>query len=202
MHRLYYRWYRGIVFAFLGLLVSCGTTTPTISNVPSPARQTDLPAYPIAYPAPNTIHTPPPSGVTNDRLDGGSGYPMPSDQIGPIGPTVIVEPPAPELGVVVDQHMRVLSVVVSSAAEEAGIQPGDILQTLDGIAMISHTETVKDRIHTAQPDQSMHLTLTRGAASLDVIVIPSSAHRGIDPTIEPGDIAPTATPVAASDDYL
>src|SRR4051794_4958727 len=115
MHRLYYHWYRGIVCAFLGLLVSCGTTTPTISNVPSPARQTDLPASPIAYPAPITIYPPPPSGVTNDRLDGSTGYPVPSDQIGPPATGLF---PAPELGVVVDQHMRVLSVVGSSAAEE------------------------------------------------------------------------------------
>lgn len=199
MRRLYRYWYTGIVLALLGLLVSCGTTTQTISSVPSPTRQIDLPAYPIAYPAPHPTDIPAPSRVTSDQLGGSTGYSVPLDQV---GPTVEVLFPAPELGVVVDKHMRVLSVVASSAAEEAGIQPGDILQALDGTAMLLHTETVKERIQTAQVDQAMHLTLTRGTASLDVIVVPFSSHRGGGPTLEPGRIAPTATPVAASDDYL
>jgi hypothetical protein len=136
---------------------------------------------------------------TRTQLDGGSGYPIRS---GHEAPTIFGSLPAPQLGVVVDKHMRVLGVAAYSAAETAGIQPGDILDTLDGISILSHTQTVKDLIRTAQEDQAMHLRLIRNNISLEVIVVPFSSQKRIAPTLEPGQIPPTSTSVAAPDDYL
>jgi hypothetical protein len=175
-----------------GLLTMCGTPSLPSANVPLQATNhaTDtigtsiapsIP-YPEPYPAPQR--------------------PLTDQQAQAAGPTSATLSPAPVLGVVVDPHRRVLSVDVSSAAETAGIQSGDQLETLDGIPLDSQTQNVKERIRTAREDQSMRLTVRRGATIIEVIVVPFPAHPLSGSTVEPGHPASTPTPVAPTNDYL
>jgi len=177
-----------------GLLTMCGTPSLPSANVPLQATNhaTDTIGTSIAPSIPYPGPYPAPQRPLTDQQ---------AQAAGSTGAT-LGSSPAPMLGVVVDPHRRVLSVDVASAAETAGIQPGDQLETLDGIPLDSQIQNVKERIRTAREDQSMRLTAHRGATIIEVIVVPFPAHPLSGPTVEPGHPAPTATPVAPTDDYL
>lgn len=50
----------------------------------------------------------------------------------PAQPTITGSSPAPELGLVINQELRVEDVVAGGAAMASGIQPGDVLVALEG----------------------------------------------------------------------
>lgn len=165
------------------------TVTPSTLNSPSSVsnpQTTNIPAYPA------------PSTITNEDLGDESGHPAQSS-------TVVVHEvllAAPVLGVVVDKALKVLSVDKYSAAERAGIQVGDVLDTLDDLPIQANIGKVKNRIHSAQKDQVLHLKIIRRGTPLDVAVVPFSSQELVYPTPEPGRLLPTATPVFPPNDYL
>jgi S1-C subfamily serine protease len=189
MYRLYQYVCRSELLLVMTLLSSCGTPSLRSANIPlSPPTNTSYPGPTIQNPAPYPV----------SQLPSGEAQPQVS------APTSagLASSPAPVLGVVVDSHMQVLSVEVSSAAETAGIQAGDYLESIDGIRLDSHMQTVKERIYTAQKDQPMRLTLRRGEMVMDVIVVPFSSSVRSGSRAEPGHLMSTATPVVPPDDYL
>ena len=197
MCQLHHYVYRSGLVLVLGRLAGCGTASLPSANVPPAIRSTALPTtmavsettlalpYPVPYPGPSPA---PQQQPTDQHVQ---------------SPTSSADSfPAPALGVVVDPDMRVLSVDVASAAEAAGVQPGDQLETLDRIPVGSQTQKVKQYIRMAGEDQAMQLVVRRGTSTIEVIVVPFSSHARSRPTVEPGLLIPTVTPVVPPDDYL
>jgi S1-C subfamily serine protease len=100
---------------------------------------------------------------------------------------------APELGLVVDQRMKVLHVEAGSAAERAGIQRDDVLEAIEGVPVNAPDKAAKQKISGSQPGQKLHIRLQRKgkAMELDAISSPPPSHSG----------QPTPTPVLAPADY-
>ncbi len=94
--------------------------------------------------------------------------------------------PAPSLGVVVDANFTVVDIQKGSAAEEAGVQIGDILQTLDGNAY-SNPDDWKDPLGGMAEGQKYQITLQRGNATLTLEV--TAARQ--DPDLYSPGITPT-----------
>lgn len=81
--------------------------------------------------------------------------------------------PGRVLGVVVDETMLVLEVEPKSAAEVAGIQKGDVLQSIDNAAFLEARDNIKEMIgHYSDEDKPMQLTLRRDGKALVVEVRP------------------------------
>jgi S1-C subfamily serine protease len=102
--------------------------------------------------------------------------------------------PAPVLGIVVDQSMIVLHVEPGSAAEQIGIQRGDLIDAVEGIVVATNREAVRDTIRMAKANQKLHLKIRRSGMELALEVVPSS------PAARPNQ--PTPTPVLLPQDYL
>src|SRR5262245_58819593 len=77
----------------------------------------------------------------------------------PIAETVVIDYPAPSLGVLVDHDMKVLYVEPGSLAEQAHIQPGDILEL-----------NAKQSFRAAHVGESVRLRLRRDDTELQVDV--------------------------------
>ncbi len=103
------------------------------------------------------------------------------------------------LGVVVDENVKVLHVEVGNSAERAGLQVGDILETLDGVSIAKDRELVKEMLRAnshgqLQPEKRFKLLLRRGDQELEIEVNPG-------PMLpEPGEVG--ATPVWPPQDYF
>ena len=105
---------------------------------------------------------------------------------------------APELGIVVDEKMQVVNVESNSAAEEAGVQVGDLLQSLDGVAFATDMHKVKEVVgysrtideakgQYAPADKSLQLLLVRKGETMTLSIIPAGPGGRPD--------GPTPTPV-------
>lgn len=69
----------------------------------------------------------------------------------------------PSLGVIVDEKLVVLEVEANSRAQDAGIQKGDRLKTLEGISIADNREKVKEIISSfAEGDKPLSLTIEKG----------------------------------------
>lgn len=104
--------------------------------------------------------------------------------------------PAPVLGVTVDASMHVLDVEAGSPAARAGIQRGDILETLENIGLTATDgkAQVKQLIRNAKNGQKLRLTLQRAGkkATLEITLTPRPIHPA----------QPTPTPVTVPNDYF
>jgi S1-C subfamily serine protease len=102
--------------------------------------------------------------------------------------------PSAVIGVVIDQNGKVLDVEPGSAAEQAGIARGDVLEDVNNTAVNLEREKVRTTIRESMSDQVLNVKLKRNGNEVFVNVKPSP------PTPRPG--SPTPTPVPASEDYL
>lgn len=109
-----------------------------------------------------------------------------------------IEYASDSLGVVVDENLKVLHIEVDSAAEKAGLQLGDILETIDGISFTKDREKARTRITTPRQDQTqakiLKLTFKRAdkAFEVDVNLAPPN----------PQPVEGTGTPVPTPEDYF
>jgi len=113
--------------------------------------------------------------------------------------TTYIDYAADVLGVVVDGNMKVLHVEVDSAAAKAGLQEGDVLDTLDDLAFIKDRQKVKDKIHEpnfSEPKKvkKFKLKFKRADKMQEVDVSPGP------PTAQP--VQGTVTPVWDPEDYF
>lgn len=100
---------------------------------------------------------------------------------------------APVLGVVVDKDMRVLDVEAHGAAARAGLQRGDVIETIEGIPLAVDKARVKQAIVQAKLTQKLTMKIKRGGLDAVLTVLPAP------PVFEPG---PTPTPVPPDEDYF
>ena len=112
---------------------------------------------------------------------------------------------APELGIVVDEKMQVVNVESNSAADEAGVQVGDLLQSLDGVAFATDMHKVKEVVgysrtideakgQYAPADKSLQLLLIRKGETMTLPIIARRTERPAD--------GPTPTGVWSPYDFL
>ena len=107
---------------------------------------------------------------------------------------VLASYPAAVLGVVVDEKLKVLQVEPDNAAAKAGVQVGDVLDSVDGISLGKDKDKAKDKIHEPKAGKKLKLKLKRADKDLDLDVSPAP------PAPHPG--GPTPTPVFAPQDYF
>jgi len=67
---------------------------------------------------------------------------------------------APELGVVVDENMKVVDVDLGSVAEKAGIQKGDVLVSLDGVSFVNDKNRI-DALIQESPGEEAYAELEK-----------------------------------------
>jgi S1-C subfamily serine protease len=101
--------------------------------------------------------------------------------------------PSDELGIVVDENNKVLGVEFGSAAEQVGIQVGDLLEELDGISF-QKKETVKEKIHEPKEGKKLKVKLRRNGKEITLDITPAPRR--------PNSGASTPTPVFAPQDYF
>ena len=103
--------------------------------------------------------------------------------------------PAPALGITTDENFQVLDIKKGSAAEEAGIQVGDVLLCLNGKTNLPPDEWI-EILGRMEVGQEYEVTVQRGGETIPITVI---ARR--DP---PADIPPgtTATPIPTDQFYV
>jgi S1-C subfamily serine protease len=115
----------------------------------------------------------------------------------------VTSDPAPEFGIVVDEHLQVVDVAKGSAAEKAGIQRGDILKTLDNTPLTS-TQQAKQLAREAVDSKTLAgqmstLTVSRKGQEMTLHILPAPpADRGGSPD----NPLPTVTPVWPPYDYF
>lgn len=102
--------------------------------------------------------------------------------------------PSAVFGVVIDQNGKVLYVEPGSAAEQAGIARGDVLEDVNNQAVNSEREQVRTTIRESIKDHVLIVKLKRNGNEVLLNVKPSP------PAPRPGMATPT--PVPASEDYL
>jgi predicted metalloprotease with PDZ domain len=121
-------------------------------------------------------------GCNQATVAGGGSYPADATS------------PGDELGVVVDKDMKVLDVEPGSAAEKAGVQVGDVLDTVEGVSVGKDKDKVKNLIREPKKDKKLKLKLKRADKDMEVDISPAP------PVPRPG--AATPTPVFAPQDYF
>ncbi|MCH7753186.1 MAG: PDZ domain-containing protein, partial [Planctomycetes bacterium] len=87
---------------------------------------------------------------------------------------------------------QVLKVIADSAAEKAGLQPGDLITELDGEKVDDFT-ALTDRIATHEPGDTVTLKVTRKKKQLDIQV--TFDRWGTDLTKPPTFTQPAAQPI-------
>lgn len=108
----------------------------------------------------------------------------------------------PILGVVVDEKLVVLGIEAGSAAERAGLQIGDQLETLNEVPFASEREKAKDLIHQfATNDHALPMKLVRSGQEITIDVTPGGIELPTNPTNN-NKPPPTATPVWPPNDYF
>ena len=99
-----------------------------------------------------------------------------------------------ELGIVVDENMKVLHVEPGWPAAVAGLQEGDILDSVDGIAFAQEKAKAKAVIQEPKKDKKLKSKVKRAAKTVDIAItsfqLPASTN------------LPTVTPVWPPNDYF
>lgn len=113
--------------------------------------------------------------------------------------TVIVDYGSDVIGVVVDEKLQAIHIEVDSPAEKAGLQVGDILESLNDISFATDRQKVKDMIHAPRigkstPEKILKLKFKRRDQDLEVDVRPGPE------TVQP--VEGTGTPVWPPQDYF
>ena len=117
---------------------------------------------------------------------------------------------APQLGIVFDKTMKVVDVDLGSVAEQAGIQKGDLLISVDDVSFSEEMERVKALVYESPGEEAYkelqergvwngitrRLKLERDGKALEVEITPAPlTWWGSNPT-------PTAVPTDLELDYL
>ena len=92
------------------------------------------------------------------------------------------------LGVVVDEKMNVVHVEKGSGAENAGIQLGDTLDSINSVSFITDRARVKELIGEKAEGKYLTLKLKRDQKDLEMVIIASV------PVPQSGMNTPTAVP--------
>ncbi len=96
----------------------------------------------------------------------------------------------PQLGVVVDQNLMIIDIEHGSAAEQAGLQVGDIIKVL-GTAVVTSPVTAMQTAHqtfsSMKPGDAVQIVLSRKGQELNI-----KAHLSVPS--HPGQPTPTAVP--------
>ena len=102
--------------------------------------------------------------------------------------------PSTALGVVIDPAGKVIYVEPGSAAELAGIAPGDVLQKVNNLSVNSQRQQVHAAILAASGNQILIVLLkSNGSVSvMNVKLLASAPHSALA----------TSTPVPSTDDFL
>lgn len=120
----------------------------------------------------------------------------PAPSITPQSPTnsiTFIDYAAPELGIVVDASLQIVQVVPGSAAEQGGLQKGDVVKMVNDIKII-HPSNARRAFHARQPSTKTTLIILRGAKEIILEILPAP------PGGSPG--ASTSTPVPADMTYF
>jgi membrane-associated protease RseP (regulator of RpoE activity) len=105
---------------------------------------------------------------------------------------------APELGVVTNEKQSIIRIEPGSAAEKAGLQLGDIVESIEGISVALEEDQIKAKLAIGgnREGTEMHLTVIRNGETLELSFVPLS------PPFYPVEIqspdqepTPTITPV-------
>ncbi|CAN5854092.1 hypothetical protein BH10CHL1_BH10CHL1_22590 [soil metagenome] len=99
-----------------------------------------------------------------------------------------------ELGVVVDENMRVLSVAPGWPAAVAGMQVGDVLDSVEGVSFAKDKVKAKEVIRERKEDKKLKLKVKRDDKELEINITSFQRPSGAN--------LPTATPVPQSEDYF
>lgn len=117
---------------------------------------------------------------------------------------------APQLGIVFDQTMKVVDVDLGSVAEKAGIQKGDILLSVDGVAFANELERVKALIYES-PGEAAYTELQESGVwqGIPRKLILESDGKQVEVEVTPAPLTwwglsptPTAVPTELALDYL
>ncbi len=100
--------------------------------------------------------------------------------------------PAPALGVLVDGNLGVVEVMVGGAAEQAGVQVGDVLVALNGTALPS-VDDWRTAVSRIEVGLDYDLTVQRAGQSTTLRVTslphpPENRDPGVTPTVVPTGI--------------
>jgi len=108
--------------------------------------------------------------------------------------------PGRVLGVVVDGELVVLEVETQSAAEVAGIQKGDILESIENASFAESRESIKYLIGDyTDEDRPLQIKIRRDGKELVVDIKPLPAPVQVE--IVDGESRPLITPVWPPNDY-
>ncbi|MFN8476790.1 MAG: PDZ domain-containing protein [Kouleothrix sp.] len=89
------------------------------------------------------------------------------------GKQIFVDYPAPVLGIVADAQLHIIDIEPGSAAEQAGLQRGDVIVALGQQAAIS-LEQLRRAIVALAPQQAVDLTFRREGAEHRVRMMPAA----------------------------
>jgi predicted metalloprotease with PDZ domain len=117
-----------------------------------------------------------------------------------LAPTIIADFPAPVLGVVVDSAGVVLHVEPNSMAARSQVQPGDVLLSINGLALGGNRQQLKDAIAQISSTSPLRMRINRNGNELEIAAVPPSPSPATQ-TI-PARPPATATPVLPPNDYL
>jgi S1-C subfamily serine protease len=98
---------------------------------------------------------------------------------------------APMIGIVVNSGLKVTEVQPGSVAEQAGIQPGDSLEAVDGKPVTSPAEATQAERDASNKGEPVTITVIRNGQKLSIQVkaAPPIGRPGPTPTPLPGNFA-------------
>jgi len=185
-----------LICAALPLLIgACGQTDTGITvgkGAAYPQPGTAAQTQGTAYPQPGTLNEQPQAAQAK------APYPPPETPE-PTLPPLVFRMEVRVLGVVFDQNLKILHVEPNSAAKKAGVQVGDVLDSLEDIPIKGHVGDVKNKIAAAPKSKGLRLKVKRGGKDVEVNVVPAPPQFD---NPNPGKPIPTATPVQPSEGYL
>lgn len=99
-----------------------------------------------------------------------------------------------ELGIVVDENMQVLHVEPDWPAAVAGVQVGDVLDSVEGISFAKDKSKAKDVIRESKKNKKLKLKVKRDHKDVDIDISSFQLPSGTN--------LPTVTPVWPPQDYF
>jgi membrane-associated protease RseP (regulator of RpoE activity) len=130
-----------------------------------------------------------------------AAYPL-AEPISSPGVTVIIEVPAPVLGVVISATGEVIHIEPDSAAAQSQLHVGDTILAIDDLSLADRQRRseIKERIRRAGASNPVTLRITRQGVPGELLVLPMSpANRRRSTTVQ---VISTVTPVVTPVDYL
>ena len=109
--------------------------------------------------------------------------------------------PADQVGVTIDKDLKVIDVDAKSAAEEAGIQPGDKILSVDGTPLSSldqARDAMREKLYARQQQKDQKLVV--GTLDVEVVRNGQTLHLKVKPA--PPASKPGPTPVPPGKHYF